>query len=147
MDLSFEEKSAWGSLLAILVAAWLFFPMAMAHIAAGGEPVDLTFRITFVIGVIIAIEIVYHAVTSATAGERGTDERDAMISLKADRVAGYVLGFGVVWIAGLIMIRSSIPGAPPVPSSVMVSIYLLLAITASEASKLVSQIWIYRTES
>jgi hypothetical protein len=147
MDLSFEEKSAWGSLLAISVASWLFFPMAVAHIAAGGELIDLTFRIVFVIGVIIAIEIVYHAVIAGKSRNSDADERDAQFNLKADRIAGYVLGFGVVWIVGLIMIRSSLTGAPAVPSSVMVSIYLLMAITASEASKLLSQIWFYRAES
>jgi hypothetical protein len=147
MNLSFEEKSAWGSLLAIVVAAWLFFPRAVAHIAAGGELVDLALRVAFVIGVIIAIEVVYHAVAAANAKDRGSDERDAMIGLKADRIAGFVLAFGVVWIAGTIMVRSAAPGTPAVPSSVMVSIYLLLALTASEASKLMSQIWFYRAES
>ena len=147
MDLSFEEKSAWGSLLAIVIASWLFFPMAVAHVAAGGELIDLTSRVVFVIGVIIVIEIVYHAVTAAKSRNNDTDERDAQISLKAERVAGYVLAFGVVWIAGLIMIRSSVPGAPAVPSSIMVSIYLLLALTVSEATKLLSQIWFYRAAS
>ena len=147
MDLSFEEKSAWGSLLAIAIASWLFFPMAVAHIAAGGELIDLTPRIVFVIGVIIVIEIVYHAVIAGKSRDNGIDERDAQFNLKADRIAGYVLGFGVVWIVGLIMLRSSLTGAPAVPSSIMVSIYLLLALTASEASKLLSQIWFYRVES
>lgn len=147
MDLSFEEKSAWGSLVAIGIASWLFFPMAIAHIAAGGEPVDLIFRVFFVIGVIIAVEVVYHALTAVTAKHRETDERDAMILLKANSFSGYVLGFGVVWIVGLIMIRSTVSEAETVPSSVMVSIYLLLAITASEASKFISQIWLYRTGS
>jgi len=147
MDLSFEEKSAWGSLLAIAIASWLFFPMAVTHIAAGGELIDLTPRIVFVIGVIIVIEIVYHAVIAGKSRNNDTDERDARFNLKADRIAGYVLAFGVVWIVGTIMIRSSLTGAPAVPSSIMVSIYLLLALTASEASKLLSQIWFYRAES
>lgn len=147
MDLSFEEKSAWGSLLAIAIASWLFFPMAIAHTAAGGELVDLASRIVFVIGVIIVIEIVYHAVIAGKSRNNDTDERDAQFNLKADRIAGYVLAFGVIWIAGMIMIRGSLTGAPAVPSSIMVSIYLLLALTASEASKLLSQIWFYRAES
>jgi len=147
MDVSFQEKSAWGSLLAIAIASWLFFPTAVAHIAAGGQFIDLAYRIVFVIGVIIVIEIVYHAVIAGRSGDSATDERDAQFTLKADRIAGYVLAFGVVWIVGLIMIRSSLTGAPAVPSTIMVSIYLLLALTASEASKLLSQIWFYRAES
>ena len=147
MDMSFEEKSAWGSLPALAVASWLFFPMAIRHIAAGGEPVDLIFRALFVIGVIIAIEVVYHSVTAVSAKARETDERDLMISLKADRVAGYVLGFGVVWIAVIAFIENAVRWAPAAPSSTMMSIYLFLALTVSEASKCMLQIWFYRTES
>ena len=145
--MSFEEKSAWGSLLALAVASWLFFPMAIRHIAAGGEPVDLIFRALFVIGVIIAVEVVYHSVTGVSAKNRETDERDLMISLKADRVAGYVLGFGVVWIAVGAFIENLVRWAPAAPSSTMMSIYLFLALTVSEASKCLLQIWFYRAES
>ena len=147
MDMSFEEKSAWGSLLALAVASWMFFPMAIRHIAAGGEPVDLIFRLFFIIGVIIVIEIVYHSVAAVSAKDRETDERDLMISLKADRVSGYVLGFGVVWIAGVAFIENAVPWAPAAPSSTMMSIYLFLALTVSEASKCLLQIWFYRAES
>ena len=147
MDMSFEEKSAWGSLLALAVASWLFFPMAIRHTAAGGEPVDLIFRALFVIGVIIAIEVVYHSVTAVSAKDRETDERDLMIGLKAEVVSGYVLGFGVVWIAVVAFIEDLVPWAPAAPSSTMMSIYLFLALTVSEASKCLLQIWFYRTES
>ena len=98
MELSFEEKSAWGSLLAILVAAWLFFPVALTHTAAGGAIADLVSRLVFVVGVIIAIEIVYHSIIAARHGRQERDERDAEFDLKADRIAGYVLAFGVIWI-------------------------------------------------
>lgn len=147
MDMSFEEKSAWGSLLALAVASWLFFPMAISHITAGGEPVDLVFRAFFVIGVIIVIEIVYHAVAAMSARNHESDERDAMINLKAERVSGYVLGFGVVWIAGAAFLQNTVSGAPAAPSSTMMSIYLFLALTVSEASKRLLQIWFYRSES
>jgi len=144
MDLSFEEKSAWGSLLGIGIASWLFFPTAIAHIEADGEPVDLIFRALFVVGVIIAIEIVYHIVTTVTSKDRETDERDAMISLKADRYAGYVLAFGVSWIIGLIILRSTVPYVPLEQSGILVAIYLLLAMTVSEAAKFIAQLWFYR---
>jgi hypothetical protein len=145
--MSFEEKSAWGSLLALAVASWMFFPMAIRHIAAGGEPVDLIFRAFFVIGVIIVIEIVYHSVAAVLAKDRETDERDAMISMKADRISGYVLAIGVFWIAGVAFIGTSVSWAPVPPSNVMMSIYLFLALTVSEASKCMLQIWFYRAES
>ena len=142
--MSFEEKSAWGSLLALAVASWMFFPMAISHVAAGGDPVDLIFRVFFIIGVIIVIEIVYHSVAALSTKDHESDERDAMISLKAERISGYVLGFGVVWIAGAAFIENAAPWVPAAPSNTMMSIYLFLAITISEASKCMLQIWFYR---
>ena len=144
MDMPFEEKSAWGSLLGIGIASWLFFPTAIAHIEAGGEPVDLIFRALFVVGVIIAVEIVYHIVTTVTSKDRETDERDAMISLKADRYAGYVLAVGVSWVIGHIILRSTVPYVPVEQSGILLAIYLSLAMTASEATKFIAQIWFYR---
>lgn len=144
MDMPFEEKSAWGSLLGIGIASWLFFPTAIAHIEAGGEPVDLIFRALFVVGVIIAVEIVYHIVTTVTSKDRETDERDAMISLKADRYAGYVLAVGVSWVIGHIILRSTVPYVPVEQPGILLAIYLSLAVTASEATKFIAQIWFYR---
>jgi len=45
MDLLFQEKSAWGSLLAVAIASWLFFPMAVAFkiAAALGESFDAVY--------------------------------------------------------------------------------------------------------
>lgn len=146
MDLSFEEKSAWGSLLSISVASWLFFPVAIAHIQAGGEPVDLLFRALFVVGVVIAIEVVFHSATTMPK-DREADERDAMIGLKADRYAGYVLAIGVALIIGQIVLRDAVPYAPQQQPIVLVAIYLMLAMTVSEASKPIAQIWFYRVGS
>tara|TARA_B100000497_G_scaffold64320_1_gene72635 strand:- start:787 stop:1233 length:447 start_codon:yes stop_codon:yes gene_type:complete len=144
VDLSFQEKSAWGSLLAIAVSSGLFYPLAVPHIANGGAFIDILPRLIFVIGVIIVIEIVYHSIIAARSGVESSDERDKEFNLKADRLSGYVLAIGIVLITGHILIRSAIAGAPPVPSSLLVSIYLMLALTVSEASKLVTQIWYYR---
>lgn len=146
MEWSFEEKSAWGSLLAVSISAWIFFPLALSHIAAGGALVELTGRATLVVVVIAVVEIVYYSIITAASKETGTDERDAFIGMKADKWAGYVLGFGVCWIIGVIVIRDLVPSAQP-PSSVLISVYLLMALTISEASKLLLQIWYYRTGS
>ena len=143
MDLSFEEKSVWGSLLAIGLSSWLFFPAAFAHVNAGAEPAGLLGRVVFVVGVLIAVEVVYHTIIGASSRAHESDERDALISLRADRNAGFVLGFTLFWIIGLIMFRSMRPDLSP-PEAFMIAIYILLALTVSEAAKLVSQIWYYR---
>jgi hypothetical protein len=117
------------------------------HIANGGAFIDILPRLIFVIGVIIVIEIVYHSIIAARSGVESSDERDKEFNLKADRLSGYVLAIGIVLITGHILIRSAIAGAPPLPSSLLVSVYLMLALTVSEASKLVTQIWYYRVNA
>jgi len=144
VDSSFQEKSAWGSLLAIVVSSWLFFPLAVTHVANGGTFLDIMPRLIFAVGVIIVIEIVYHSIIAARSREESSDERDAEFNLKADRLSGYVLAIGIVWIVGHIVVRSFHAGTPPVPPSLLVAVYLMLALTVSEASKLVTQIWYYR---
>ena len=95
MEWSLEEKSAWGSLLAVSLSAWLFFPVALSHIAAGAPLVELTGRATLIVVVILIVEVVYHSLVAAVSKDTGKDERDALIGMKADKWAGYVLGFGV----------------------------------------------------
>ncbi len=145
MDWSFEEKSAWGSLLAVAISSWLFFPVALTHLAAGGELRELAGRAIFVVAVIVVVEIVYHSMIAVASRNTGSDERDALIGMKADKWSGYVLAVGVCWIIGLIVLRDVLPWSAPPPSSVLIAIYLLLALTVSEASKILLQIWYYRT--
>ena len=44
MNMSFQEKSAWGSLIAMGLFAYWFFPAAFKIAAAFGEPLDAVFR-------------------------------------------------------------------------------------------------------
>lgn len=143
MDASFSEKSVWGSLLGIAIASYLFFPDAIAHINGGGQLTGLFGNVLFIVGVLIAVEIVFHTIAGASSDSTERDERDALISLKADRNAGYALGFGAVWIVGLALF-GSMHADTSIPETPMVAIYLLLALTASEGIKLVSQLWYYR---
>ncbi len=147
MVVSFQEKSVWGSLLAIVVSSWLFYPHALPHIANGGTFLDILPRLIFVVVVIIVIEIVYHSIIAARSGAESSDERDKEFNLKAERLSGYVLAIGIVLITAHIIIRSTVAGAPSAPSSLLVSVYLMLALTVSELSKLVTQIWYYRVEA
>jgi len=144
VDLSFEEKSAWGSLLAIGVASWLFFPVAIVHIAAGGNPAELAGRAIFVVAVIVIIEVIYHSVTALSSRDHSSDERDKHIGLKADSKSGYILAVAICYIVGHIVLRSVVPGASPAPSGLLIAVYLLMALTATEAFKLLWKIWYYR---
>ncbi len=142
--MSFEEKSAWGSLFALAFASWLFFPDAFAHLNAGGHPLALTGKAIFVVGVIIVIEIVYHVLLALTSKNLDADERDRQITLKADSYSGYVLGIGIFIVIGHIITSGVVPDATSELSNAMIAVYLLLALTVSEVSKLLWQVWYYR---
>ncbi len=143
MDMSFQEKSAWGLILGLtLVSAW-YFPAAFRIVETTPNGIPL---IAITIGgtiALVAIEIVYHIVIAAGSGELDSDERDVLIDLKAERNSGIVLGLGLFWLIGFIILQS-IVGAYPVPQPLEIVVWIMLAITVAEIAKLFSQIWYYR---
>lgn len=145
MDLTFQEKNAWGLLLGIVIVSFFYFPTALeivADVPQAGALIGIS-----IVGVIalIVIEGIYHAVIAVSSGDE-TDERDRLIDLKAERNSGYVLGVGLFWLVGHI-VAQSILNAYPVPNPLEIAVYILLAITVSEVGKLLSQIWYYRIGS
>jgi len=142
MDLTFQEKSAWGLLAGILVVSAFYFPAALNIVEYAGNPVALT--AVSVVGVValIIIEAVYHAVIAITSGDE-SDERDALIDLKAERNGGYVLGISLFCLVGYIITQSTLFGGSD-PNALLIAVYIIAAITAAEVAKLASQIWYYR---
>ncbi len=143
MDLSFQEKSAWGLLIGLVGVSLVYFPAALA--VAERVPHGAPLIAISAVGVValVAFEIVYHALIAATGRVDNGDERDLFIELKAERNASYVLGAGLFWLVGSIVAQSVI-AATPVPKPLEIAVYILLAITVAEISKLVWQIWYYR---
>ncbi len=148
MDMSFQEKSAWGLLLGIVLVSVFYFPAAFRIVETVPEaaPQAIPLIAISVVGVValVIIEIVYHAfVASLSRGGTASDERDALIDLKAERNGSFALGFGLFWLVGFIVVQS-VARAYPVPGSMEIVIFILLALTASEVVKLLSQLWYYR---
>ena len=147
MDMSFREKSAWGLLLGIVVVSGFYFPAAFRIVEAtpDGSPRAAPLIAISVFGVIalVVIEIVYHAFIAALSRDVDSDERDALIDLKAERNGGFALGFGLFWLVGFIVIQSVVQ-AYPVPAAMEIAVYILLTLTVSEIVKLMSQLWYSR---
>ena len=147
MDMSFQEKSAWGLLLGIALVSVFYFPAALRIVAAVPEGTQsaaslITISILGVIAIVV-IEIVYHGLIASLSTDTGRDERDALINLKAERNGGFALGFGLFWLVGHIVIQSVVQ-AYAVPEAMEIVVYILIALTASEVVKLMSQLWYYR---
>ena len=147
MDMSFQEKSAWGLLLGIVLVSVFYFPAALRIVEVVPEegPQAVPLIAISVVGVIalVVIQIIYHVFIAALSRDTGSDERDALIDLKAERNAGFALGLGLFWLVGHI-VSGSVVRVDGVPGAMTIAIYILLALTASEIVKLMSQLWYYR---
>jgi len=142
MNLSFQEKSAWGLLAGILLVSAYYFPMALKVVAETHHPVALLAVSIGGVIAIVVIETIYHIVIAVT-GSTHTDERDVLIELKAERNGGFALGVALFLLVGHI-VQQNIMLAGQGPGALTIVIYIIAALTWSEVAKLTSQIWYYR---
>ena len=145
MDMTYREKSAWGSLVALgLVSVW-YFPRAFGAAEHTDDPAGLFFVSIACIVALIVIEAVYHAVIAVKGGE-ATDERDTLIDLKSERIAGYALAVGLFWLVGRIVATTAFSVDEP-PGPLLIAVWILFALTASEFVKLLSKVCYYRADA
>ena len=96
--MSFREKSAWILLFCIALVFGIYFSavlLAMTGRLAYSQTFELFFEMVVVF---VVLSIVLHAVVALRAPQDAktpADEREKLISLRADRVAGYTLAVGV----------------------------------------------------
>jgi len=147
MDMTFQEKSAWGLLIGIGLVSFFYFPAAFDIADSAPHPSALIgISIAGVIALIV-IEATYHAVIAGSSGSDGSmDERDAMIDMRSERNSGYVLAVGLFWLVGHIVATHSLAETEPV-GALTVAVWILFVLTASEVAKLIFQIWDYRAEA
>jgi len=145
MDFSFQEKSTWGLLIGLSIVSIYFFPTAFEIVESGDGARSLIGLLVGGVIVLVLIEIAYHTLIAVWSPKQADqrDERDKLIDLIAERNAGFVLGFALFSLVGFIVLQSEIQ-AYPVPSPLGIAVWIMLAITVSEISKLASQIWYYR---
>ncbi|MGI9248641.1 MAG: hypothetical protein ACR2QI_06470 [Woeseiaceae bacterium] len=143
--MSFQEKSAWGSLIGIGLVAYWFFPTAFDVAGSSNDPADLlVLSIGCIVGLII-IEAVYHSMV-VNKGPVDSDERDALINLRAERNSGWVLAIGLFWLVGHIVAASAVDSSEPM-GAMLVAVWILFTLTVSEFAKLASQVWYYRVDA
>ena len=145
MNLSFQEKSAWGLLAGILLVSAYYFPAALAVVERTGHPVPLLLVSIGGVVAIVVIEVIYH-ILIAVSGDTRTDERDALIDLKAGRNGALILGVALFSLIGHVVWQYiRLEGTGPNPLTIVV--YIVGALTLAEVARLVSQIWYYRTDA
>src|SRR5262245_23014159 len=136
MEMSFREKSAWISVvLIVLVFGPYFWLVGRSFAGTGHVHVGTQFALILLF---VVLEIVLHiavAIQSPRDAEAPSDERDNLIDLRATRVAFYVLfGGALVSIFTLHF-----------PVNVWtLSQFVLFSIVVAELVKFSSQIVFYR---
>ena len=96
-DLSFHEKSAIGTLIAIWLIGILYFHSAWEMWQAGQLHPASNFGLATGLTVLLVIVLVaYHIVIAVTVKPEEEDERDRLVAWRAGNIGGLVLAFGVV---------------------------------------------------
>lgn len=132
--MSFKEISAWIVLVAM---AWIFGGYAWSLYQQGGFGAGTT-EVMFgaMIGFVVLVVIAHIAVAifAARSGDEEADERDRLIELKADSLAGYVLGAAVLNGIAFSLINGHY----------LIANILFLGLAASEIVKNAWQVLLYR---
>ncbi len=145
MELSYQEKSVWGSLLAIVLAYGYYFAGVLRDSAKSGD--ESLGRLIIAVIVIVAIETVYHLVLEVQGDRETKDERDVLIESRAYRNAYYCLygGAGLLMTAALgLSLVSGVPSLSVAITPYLILNVMLLLMVLAEVAKFCTQLFYYR---
>ena len=155
MDLSYQEKSIFGSLVAVMLVYGGYFAASFRDFGETDFDGAAVARLTMTVIAIIVIEVVFQVVLAIAARHQPADERDTLITFRGYRNAYLFLSTG----AGLLvtyaivasLVRHVAPGQFMSVSffRLMSSPYLLinlvlLVMVAAEVFKFLTQLYYYR---
>jgi len=147
MEMSYQEKSIFGSLVAMLVVYGYYFAAVLHNIGKPEFAATGLGRLILAVIAIIVIEVVYHIVLALESKPEAKDERDILIESKAYRNAYFALSTGAfLVIASVIaadLARDAAPTRILVTPFLVVNLVLLFMVLA-EVVKLVTQLLHYR---
>jgi hypothetical protein len=148
MDLSYQEKSILGNLLATLVVYGYYFANALSRAAQAESNALKIGRLIFTVIAIVAIQIVYHIILALEAKPEPKDERDVLIECQAYRNGYFVLNIGAfLVIQRVIMAIQALDVSPTtrnISTPFLVVNLMLLFMVLAELVKLLTQLFYYR---
>lgn len=148
MSLSYQEKSALASLVAVLVVYWYYFGEVRELIR--NDQLDAASALGLMIGavvVLVIIEVVFQILIAAISRSTATDERDKLISAKAARNSGILLGAGAVSLVLAILgseLRGGLGDAVVTLTPILIAQLLILLMVMAQVFEYLSQIFYYR---
>ncbi len=147
MDMSYQEKSIAGSLVATLLVYGYYFAGVLRKI---GEP---TFagtglgRLILAVIAIIVIQVVYQIALAVESHPEPKDERDILIEAKAYRNGYFALATGAFLVIGAVIAAELAHDTAPthiVVTPFLVVNLVLLFMVIAEVVKLATQLLYYR---
>ena len=142
--LSFREKSAWISLVSLIVVFGAYFSYIGMVLAGSARNRFALFPV--MVAVFIVAEVVLHlaiATHSPRDARTSKDEREQLIELKATRTAFYVLLVSAFGSIGTVHLRLSDPG----DHLWLMMQAILFSIVFAEGVKFAKQIVLYRRDA
>lgn len=147
MELSYQEKSIAGSLVAMLVVYGYYFAKTFNNIGKVNFDADSLNRLIVAVVAIMVIEAVYHIALAIESKPEAKDERDKLIAAKAYRNAYFVFGTGAWMILGTLITASLLHRDESVHFLVapfLVGNLVLLVMLLAELVKFGTQLFCYR---
>jgi hypothetical protein len=135
--MSFREKSAWVTLIAIVLVSALFFLHAPDFFSPRPDPFTLH-ALLACLGAFIAIEVVAYVVLylhNPRDAKTPRDEREQLIALKATRLAAYV------YVAGSFVAMATVHVGANGPA---LAYFVVLAFVVAEVVNYAARIVYYR---
>jgi|SRR5208282_2214281 len=147
MDLSYQEKSILGSLLAFVVVFGYYFAAVLRDLSRPDFDGGTVGRLVAAVIAIIVIEIVYHIVLALESKPEPKDERDVLIEAKAYRNAYFLLASGaflvIVWVSLVTPARAAAAANTMVANFLTVNLVLFFMVVA-DLVKFLTQLFYYR---
>jgi len=143
-DLSFHEKSAWGTLLATWLIGILYFNSAWDMWRAGQLHPASNFGLAAgLTALLVAVLVAYHILIAVTAKPEDEDERDRSISRRAGSIGGVILTVGVIGIVFQILIGGMFDDAV-VGSPILIANALMAVVFIATIVELSLTLYFYR---
>ncbi|AKS42989.1 hypothetical protein [Wenzhouxiangella marina] len=143
-SISFYEKSAWGTLLALSVLGAFYFRAVYGLWEADAlvAPAVTGLAIGFTIVQVIVL-VVFHTLIAIIDRPGDEDERDRLIAWRAGSLSGLILGLGVFSVI-FMMLAGAWLNRPVLLSPMVVVNLLLAALLLAELVDLAARIVFYR---
>lgn len=143
-SMSFQEKSAWGTLVSMLVIGALYFSSVLNLWRADQLHLPALFGLAVGFTVLLTVVLVgYHIIVAAISGGQDEDERDRLIGWRAGNTGGIVLAVGVISVV-LMIIVGGLVGDTFWQQPVIIVNALMLGMFVSTTVELALTIWFHR---